>query len=358
MIDSNDISLEGLADILSDTGELKSWTERLRRDIDRTLVTPLLAAAPNRDRNRIVKDHDQILIQKSASSPRIIDLLQDVGLLFEFLGNCLPPAMQSSLSPLLVPAVLERLENEWLNPCVPTNTDDMHDFEQLLSQVSRLAEQLASMGWTETNALVSWVEGAPRIWLARRRETALRTVRNMLFSGLKDRRTVERVETQTISGNDLMMGADQEDEAWGDEWAEENDETGQEPPATASQISAEDDDASAWDVDDGSEQVTASGEDVRLPEVDGGEEEAWGWGDDEQTQSPEKPTKATKSLPPSTNGNKVPREAGPRELTLKENYTVTAVPDGVLQVIQQIVSDAQTLADPRFVPFVYSGSRY
>ncbi|KAK0948822.1 ribosome biogenesis protein ytm1, partial [Friedmanniomyces endolithicus] len=140
-------------------------------------------------------------------------------------------------------------------------------------------------------------------------------------------------------GGSGEQGEDEWDTAWDDP------EEKQEPaaqPHNASAVAAEDDEGSAWDTDDMDDKHSGDG----MAADDEGD--AWGWNDDERNPSSPVATKKPPPQPtPSTEGNTTrPTQPKEREMTLRETVTVTSIPDGVLATIQQIISDAQTLAAP------------
>jgi centromere/kinetochore protein ZW10 len=349
------VDLELIVHILEYLGGLDIYIRRLKRDIEFALISPRLSTKSGQSAVFQVKD-GCISVSNTSSKPDTIATLDDIWIALEFLSTHLPKSICAPLSQKLLPSLFETLTFSWLDQTVPVQIEQMPVFQQILDRVSRLAEQIDSLNWSSTALLKDWVQNAPRTWLSKRRETALGAARSLLFSGLKDRRTVERVETQTVSKGDAIMGAtdvDEADDAWAADWEEDTPSTKEadikeSEPAT----NDDDDDASAWDME---EDVADDRAKPSAPAAGGEDEEddaadAWGWGDDEQTtddtskpDSPEKTKKAQKTGQATSSGD--------RELTLRETYTVTAVPDGMLEIVMQVVSDAETLTDPS-----YSGS--
>jgi centromere/kinetochore protein ZW10 len=353
--DSPAVDLELIVEILGYLGGVDVYIRRLKRDIEFALISPRLSTKSGQSTVFQVKD-GCISVSDTTSKPDTIATLDDIWIALDFLSTHLPKSICGPLSQKLLPSLFETLTFSWLDQTVPVQIEQMPVFQQILDRVSKLAEQIDALSWSSTTLLKDWVQNAPRTWLSKRRETALGAARSLLFSGLKDRRTVERVETQTVSKGDAIMGGtdvDEADDAWAADWEEDTPgtkeaDTKKSEPAT----NDDDDDASAWDMD---EDVADDQAKPSAPVASGENEEddaadAWGWGDDEQTtddtpkpESPEKTKKAQKTSQPTSSGD--------RELTLRETYTVTAVPDGMLEIVMQVVSDAETLTDPS-----YSGS--
>ena len=114
-------------------------------------------------------------------------------------------------------------------------------------------------------------------------------------------------------------------------------------------------DASAWGLDDDAEAEDAEAKSENGTKDDPEEEDAdaWGWGDDDATAEAEEPdnkspAKSSAKEPVQKHGRK-PSKGQPseRELTLRETYSVTAIPDAIMEMVVQIVSDAQALGQPK-----------
>ncbi|KAG9559003.1 hypothetical protein KCU79_g8555, partial [Aureobasidium melanogenum] len=351
------VDLTLIVDTLEYLGGLDIYIRRLKRDIEFALFNPRLSTKPGQHAAFEVAD-GRISVSKATSKPDTIATLDDIWTALDFLFTNLPKSVCEPLSQKLLPSLFETLTYTWLDQTVPVQIEQMPVFQQILDRVSRLAEQIDGLDWSSTALLKDWVQNAPRTWLSKRRETALGAARSLLFSGLRDRKTVERVETQTVSKGDAIMGGtdvDEADDAWAADWDEDTPETKEVDTKQPEPVTNDDDDddASAWDMDDDDADVPVesaatkdSGENMEEDDA----ADAWGWGDDEQATDeapkPDSPKKTTKVAPTDR-----PTQSGDRELTLRETYTVTAVPDGMLEIVMRVVSDAETLTDPS-----YSGS--
>lgn len=345
------VDLALIVETLDYLGGLDVYIRRLKRDIEFALINPRLSTKPGQYTNLEVGD-GRISVSKAASKPDTIATLDDIWTALDFLSTNLPKSVCEPLSQKLLPSLFETLTYTWLDQTVPVQIEQMPVFQQILDRVTRLAEQIDALNWSSTALLKDWVQNAPRTWLSKRRETALGAARSLLFSGLRDRKTVERVETQTVSKGDAIMGGtdvDDADDAWAADWDEDTAETKEVDTKKPEPLTNDDDDdASAWDMDDDAdvpaESIATKDSGENMEEDDAAD--AWGWGDDEQateeTWKPDSPKKTTNVAP-----KEQPTQSGDRELTLRETYTVTAVPDGMLEIVMQVVSDAETLTDPR-----------
>lgn len=283
-------------------------------------------------------------------------------MILDFLNTRLPKTICLPLSEVLLPSLINDVTDVWLNACVPIRIDEMPFFQQVLDRVSKLADQIDALEWSaDANALREWVQSAPRTWLAKRRETALGAVRSLLFTKLKERNVVERFETQMVSKGDALIGANDgaSDDAWDTAWEEEEPESSSTNTKAAahSQLTEDDDDLSAWDVEDEQpDQVIEAGvkaaKDTGANDNDDNDNDddadAWGWGDEEQAAQEDTKAEVEKEVQQSSAGKTPPKASTEREVTLKETYTVTAVPDGILEIIEHCILDAETLTDSSY----------
>ncbi|KAK5004373.1 ribosome biogenesis protein ytm1, partial [Cryomyces antarcticus] len=290
---------------------------------------------------KISIDGDGIEVSGVTTDVSIPTLLTGLSDVLEYLGTRLPPAISIPLSEILMPSINSRLLSGWLEPAIPLSLEGMQSFEQVLGHVLNLADNVEDLGWSGKSELVSWVERTPRTWLAKRREAALAATRRQILNGLSERRVVERVETQTVQRGEVVVTGDQGNEDWNAAW---DNGGGPANSSTKRPQQAEDDqEASAWGLDDGEGQV--AGQNSNKPDEAGDAgDDAWGWDDaDEGKQSTAASPTTNRNQRPNVNGDKDHTDTLERELTLKETYTVTAVPDGIMEIVQQVISDAEAL---------------
>ncbi|KAK0942713.1 ribosome biogenesis protein ytm1 [Friedmanniomyces endolithicus] len=326
-----------------------SLMQKMSKDVDRAIIKPRLMIDEDGQVAKVLLSKDELSCAQRHGDMSYSTLFADLQRIVDFFASHLPPEVGVVLSQSLIPAMSLRLEEHWLEPAVPLNITEMPAFQDTLARVSQLADHIEGHGWRGTKQLRVWVQNAPRTWLTKRREAVLGDVRNLVFAGLRETKVVERVETQMVSKDDhkALQGGGGSGEQGEDEWdtAWDDPEEKQEPaaqPHNASAVAAEDDEGSAWDTDDMDDKHSGDG----MAADDEGD--AWGWNDDERKPSSPVTTKKPPPQPtPSTEGNTTrPTQPKEREMTLRETFTVTSIPDGVLATIQQIISDAQTLAAP------------
>jgi centromere/kinetochore protein ZW10 len=314
--------------------------QKVSRDVDRTLLKPLMSRDSSGNPGKITVEGNSITCERLDHNDHAATIFPDLKTIINFLVSKLPKDVCVPLSRQLMPSLTSRLDAYWLEPSIPLEMSQMSSFQTTLNDVQDFVQFLDDCKWENTVELHEWVSNAPRSWLTKRRETLLGDVRNLVFSGLKDTKTVERVETQMVNHNDAENAGDNEDD-WDTAWDEPEEDTGKSTALdSGAQKPAEDDDddASAWDTDDLG--------DGKKADEDGGED-AWGWGDEEGSQKASSPVLAKKELAKPSGGDTASKPAQ-QEMTLRETYTVTAIPDGILKIIQQVISDAEALAGPEF----------
>ena len=344
-----------VVDTLTFLSASDGFVKRLRRDLDSAIIQPLISAEDGEHR-AIHVDGGTLSAVKREGDASAITILDDIWSMLSFLKTNLPVNVCSPLSERLLPPLVDELTAKWLDPCVPISIDETPVFQQVLDRVSRLADQIDTLQWSASaDSLREWVQSAPKTWLAKRRETALGAVRTLLFTKLNERNTVERVETQMVSKGDALMTGSQDvsDDAWDAAWDEEDAPTSPVATKTPSRhgpIEDDEDEASAWGLEDdelGQAVEGESGETSEIATVDednDADADAWGWGDEEPAGEPDSQSRAEPNIPQQPDRTK-PSPGAPanREITLKETYTVTNVPDGILDIIKQSVHDAETL---------------
>jgi protein transport protein DSL1/ZW10 len=266
-----------------------------------------------------------------------------------FLAKRLPEELLQPLCVVMMPDLIPRLKIAWLDSIVPASLKEIDKFQEVLEAVRAFCHSLQSMNYSGFDELQDWVDSAPNVWLTKCRETALDTVRTKLAQGLGSRKEVERVETQTVSkseGAELAANIpprSADDDDWGAAWDDggegEKDpaHTGQATTAGASSTSNEEDGADAWgwgedaEANGQPEESSAAPTSKPTAEDDGGD--AWGWGDEDSSEQPTR-----EPVPPQTVSSQ-----NTRELTMRETYKISSMPEPVLALISAILEDGAYL---------------
>ncbi|KAI1390878.1 uncharacterized protein F4822DRAFT_394691 [Hypoxylon trugodes] len=279
----------------------------------------------------------------SGSTDKMItSLFSDLDQVMTYLSERLPEELVYSLSNVMMPDLIPRIIGTWLDTAVPASLRDMDEFQHITEAVKTFCARLHNLKFTGFQELQEWVGDAPKVWLSKCRETALDSVRIKLARGLGESKEVERVETQTVSrseGKELAangVGPQGDDDGWG-AW---DDGEESKPDSDPKPEENEDDGTDAW----GWTEDDATGEQTEAPaeqplteppaEDDSAEADAWGWGEEDATDtSPENPATTTPSI----------SNLQTRELTLKETYNISSMPESVLALVAAILEDAALL---------------
>ena len=287
---------------------------------------------------------DKISTSGSSSDLSAQALFQDLSLLVEFLRTRLPHSLSDPLANHLMPRLVSRLISTWLASAIPEDLDGMENFEDTLSLVKQFGETIDKAGWPGKSELMKWTRGIPSVWLKKRQEISLDQVRKVLLKGLGHKETVERIETQILSEEDDVFARKGD---WDAEWSDE--ETSPTAPKILSSISKEsedqvEEDVSAWGLDESENTMATQDQPDDSNAVDE-DTEAWGWGDENDDDD-----KATKSSPVkaksrTANRTTMPQKASEteREVTLKEIYNITSLPKEIMEIVNQVISDAYRL---------------
>ncbi|KJR83781.1 centromere/kinetochore protein ZW10 [Sporothrix schenckii 1099-18] len=391
---------------------LKAYKEVDRRMVelwhalDKAIVAPRTdLSQPRPSRPRIYVDGAELGIREHSPSENeagrdgVAALFEDLDTMFSFFADKLPADLVQSISSVMMPELVARVIDVWLASSVPTSLDQMAAFEGTLQAAQGFCARLTDLHYTGFGRLQEWIESAPRVWLAKRKEAALNTVRNNVAKGLGKPLQVERIEKQMVSrseGKELAAapaaatGTTEQATDWDTAWSDEEDEEQEQDsrPAASTKASTSkstatakddgDDGADAWaawgdDDDAAAELEEEAAEEEAVPEPsepkaagkespednndDDDAADAWGWGDDDGGEDNDEPAEAKPPSPkkakkeaPSTSTTKAPpaapnepHDTAIREMVMKEKYHISSMPGPVLDLITSILEDGVAL---------------
>ncbi len=272
----------------------------------------------------------------------------------------------------MMPELIAHITTVWLDSAVPSSLHEMDGFQDVIANARSFCAALETLGLSGLGDLKEWVGNAPAVWVSKCRQAALDSVRLKLSQGLGAPKQIERIEKQMVSkaeGKVLTAAtgpASAEAQGWDAAWSDDENEPAPEPTSQKSKeekahVRQDDDDGTdAWGWGD-EEAADRDGEETagEKPEEPKPEEpkeeaeqgaaddddpsEAWGWGDDggeddaPDTAHPTQPVAAVPAAPAAVD------EAATRELTLKETYHISSMPEPVLSLIFAILEDGATL---------------
>jgi centromere/kinetochore protein ZW10 len=341
------VDVNTVVDALSKLNILDSFISRFSRDLDRIIISPRLAMGADKVATGFNITGDDIQLNGPFNDGSVKLALADIHSIAEYLSTRLPPSVAVPLSAKLVPVIATRLINNLLLPAVPTSTSGVEAFQETLSYVLGLVEYLDELGWSGQTRLSEWVDKSAEIWLAKQKEVAIAKVQALFPKRVQEKKSVERVETQVVSKGDALRAGhgDQEDD-WAADWGEE--EPGKKEEEEKAETT-EEEDMSAWG-EELDEEPAATNDLSALAKAEGASEEDaddWGadWGDtDEAAGSASARTPAKLAETPKINGKSAPQKPPTEQhVTLRETYTVTAMPDAIMEIIFQVIADVETL---------------
>ncbi|KAL6700819.1 hypothetical protein J3F84DRAFT_344322 [Trichoderma pleuroticola] len=374
--------------------EVDERMEQLWHNLDAAVISPRMDAT--RSNPPGIKVEGDVLELAGSADGSAEALLSDLERILTFVAHKLPADLLRPLADVMMGDIISKLIREWLNPAVPTGLKDLDKFQVLVSKMNAFCETLQHGGYTGLEQIQDWASKAPTIWLEKSRETALDSVRINLTSGIGQSKRVEKIERQMVSiaeGNELSRtgaGAVADTNDWGEDWGEawddekardedemdidqkeshskgndddaadawgwgDNDEANKKDATdkpkkklgqkeTVEAIN-EDDGADAWgwgendDANDAVNETVEAKDATEAPDEDDGAD-AWGWGDDGDAPGPE--AHAVPTLAPKTKSSKAKEET--RELVFKETYSISSMPEPVLELIFSILEDGAAL---------------
>lgn len=342
--------MEPLVAAMTNIQMLESVLLPFCKDLEMLVVAPRLKMEADGKVGFLEIDRDEISVSGQSSDLSAEALFSDLNSIIDFLRARLPSSVVEPLAQHLMPHLLSRLILTWLASAVPEDLDGMEDFQDTLSLVQNFGSSLDSYNWPGKSDLIEWTRSIPNVWLRKRQEISLIQVRKLLAHGIGIIETVERVETQVLSRRDEVFASSGGGDDWNAEWSDEEagspkSPTKTQPPSNSNPGKGEDeDDVSAWGLDDEKEDETDQDgqENPTAAEVDA---DAWGWGDENEGEESKKapPPSQPNRKTAQTNGLDKASEQAEREVTLKERYNITSLPKELLEMITQIVTDAEKL---------------
>ncbi|CUS13100.1 unnamed protein product [Tuber aestivum] len=354
-------SAENVIEALKKLDLLNGKIDYLHHQIDSLLVAPRLDLLKGPAPTFSMRGNT-LRISGNTSDLSAARMFNDLRQIITFFNRNLPSGIAPVFSRIFIPNLTTRLMSS-LSSSVPSSLDDLPKFEALLKETREFENFLHQISWTKETELREWTERAPKVWLSKRREASLDKARQVLSHGTSAVKVVERTETQKVkvtppTERRYPLGAQMED-VWNDDpgWGDEGMPVDTTTAATPLQIDMDDDDASGWgldediDIEDEEQKEDekpgkpgdASTEDDGLDNLDWGE-----WGEDDPGIEAQEPTTASGTAPAKKPAEpqpaKSPSSSHSKDITLRESYTITSIPDAIMEIIVQVVDEAKRLS--------------
>lgn len=318
---------------------LASATDKFQKELIVAIIDPVLLPSLRGQSRGLRVGESGIVLEEAVSAASVSEVLHRVVSVLSYLREHLPTAILTPLSDFFIPTMSSKVISSWLSSSIPTELNGLDEFEKTSDDVLNFTHTIEKLDLHGHEELVSWVNQAPRLWLTRRRVDSLDQVRRVLAISQCTTKQVERIEKEKVSHENETLLENATSDDWDAGWDDENEENTNGKPA----IHDEEEDMSAWGLDedakDDAEKPTTTEED------DVGD--AWGWGDEEdEDQQVDHPPSQAATTPKPVNGNASPHGASEREVTLREQYTITGIPDSILAIVLQQIVDSEAISQP------------
>ncbi len=313
------------------------------------MVAPRLQVGSDGKVGSLEIDGDEIRVSGQSSDLSAEALFSDLDSIIAFLRTRLPPSVVEPLAQDLMPRLISKLITTWLASAVPEDLSEMEDFQDTMSLVQSFGISLDSYKWPGKRDLVDWTRSIPKMWLRKRQETSLIQIRKLLSQGFGAIETVERVETQVLSRHDEVFTSNNGGDDWNAGWSDDESKSPTKPHLSGTSNAADvedEEDVSAWGLDEEKENGTSQDKLANPVTADvDADADAWGWGDENDGEESRKDFQSSQPGSKTTQSNGLANspEKAEREVTLKETYNITSLPKEILEMITQIISDAEKL---------------
>ncbi|KAJ6108412.1 Retrograde transport protein Dsl1 C-terminal [Penicillium sp. IBT 18751x] len=335
-------SLENTIAALSRLDILTSASDQFLKDLISVIINPVLLPRKDGSSYAVTITEAGVRVESKPSKATVADILDRMTELLIYLRQNLPSSTMDALSPSIVSAIASKMISDWLSSAIPTELFGLDDFEGILDQALQFTKNIESWGWSGHEELVSWVNQAPRLWLTRRRVHSLDSVRKVLAASKGTTKQVERIEIEKVSRSDGALLENATNDDWDAGWDDEQEQTPAE--RTKDTPPEDDDDLDAWGLDEDT-QVERK-QDAPASTEDEDADDAWGWGDDDEEEKGGNPPPSQSAAASKLANGPSTEKSSKREVTLREVYTVTDIPDSVLQIIQRQITDSKDIAQP------------
>ncbi|KAF9882964.1 hypothetical protein FE257_004391 [Aspergillus nanangensis] len=335
-------SLEDTIAALTRLDLLAPAVDKFQKSLLAAIIDPILLPALHSHSRRVQASGSSIEIDLQASKSTVAEVLDRIVDVLKFIRHNLPSSITNSFPDSFIPALSSKIISSWLSSAIPTELTGLVEFENTLDHVLKFSRTVESFGWHGHEELVSWVNQAPRLWLTRRRVDSLDQVRRVLAASQGNTKQVERVEKEEVSPTDEALLENATTDDWDAGWDDDNDPETKRPGHGSKE---EEEDVSAWGLDDDDDKEDLPESKPDASQDDDGE--AWGWGDeDEEEQQPNTEKGNSQDMAKPVNGKNAAHDISSREVTLREQYTVTDIPECILGIVRQQIADSETISQP------------
>ncbi|KIX00403.1 uncharacterized protein Z518_10542 [Rhinocladiella mackenziei CBS 650.93] len=344
--DATSMNSDAILRALDHLGDSQESIEALTDKLKTFVLQPLRRSARFKLARYKLGRHD-MSVQLDLNGPSMQLVLDFVLDFIKFLHSSLSETIQKAAAKHVLPDLMALLATDWLNPGLPTELTELDRLDEMQQQVNRILDRLKPLKWEGQAQLQGWMDEIHRAWLNQRKAATLDAVRTAFASSKGTLRQVERVERQMVpAATEEESQAEDDTIDWDAGWDDDN----KDKATTAETTKPDDDeDASGWgfDDDDDENQEKKGEENGHPTQTDGDDNDAgdaWGWGDGDESPEETKSEPTSKDHSRQVNGANKPKKVE-KVVTLSEFYSISEIPDRLVEIIGRDISDAQIIQE-------------
>ena len=234
------------------------------------------------------------------------------------------------------------LRRYWLESSMQKSLEGMQLFDDEAQALRQLALDVDDFGWSGKDLLLELIKSIPRLWITRRKETALANVRSICLSNVSSRIAIDKQEPQK-SGEEEFVNEMERNE-WASEWPDEAVHEAKADSETKHNYARPG--PSTRKQSDRIPKSPSRQDYPPEPEADTDERKAtddWDWRNEDAKSSILEP-ESSKDMKNGTNVK--PDQIDQRSVRLVR-CTITSVPDTLVEAIKRLAVDAGQLSQPR-----------
>ncbi|KAI5287197.1 hypothetical protein KEM54_006173 [Ascosphaera aggregata] len=344
-------TLEKFVSALNEFGALYRIEEPLERDVLLMLRQAFNFDGPSY--SSFILGNDNVNLSQSQESVTIPGQLDNVLSVFRFIKDKLPRDVTTPLISASAALLTSTLIPEALSRAIPDAVLEMKSFQHVIEHSCSLSAELRDMGCPDYEKLPRWKDNIPRLWLEQRRALTLQQARNEIWKAVREEpEVVDLVETRRVR-KDVNTNPSTEEEVndWAVNWETDEGSEGQIPPNAAKEnrveshkVAHEPED----DPDDRSKDTDVLANNRGAGE--GSEDDMWGWDDDNIESdiqiAPERGISSSVKPSAATSDNSEKQQSS--LLALTERYSITHVPNKILDLIMRQIDDYQLLSNKEY----------
>lgn len=347
VIGVNKSALLEIGKTLSNLGKVEDTMVKFSQNLMSNIIFPCLSRVSG-PYIKVEVINNSLSLIKAAAKTDSTSVIDAIRMVLEFLITTLPQPLHISLSSHLMQPLAMSLRLHWIEPSMQKELNEMQLFDNETHSLRQLAEYIQENGWFGKDVLLELIKSIPRLWIIRRKETALANVRSVCSSNVGNKTVIEKIELQKPAergGIDENANHDWETE-WPDD-ANDEDEVGHKSNShnTRSNSRNELRSAKATKLNHGSK--TLSEPDSNINDKEAVDDWDWENEDAKSDASESQITKQRSNLKRPHKGISEKDNGNDESTTRHVKYTITKIPDTLAEAIKHLIDDANHLSQPR-----------